>query len=83
KEELRKANFTAKAKETLIIKNKLTFNRGIITKYDNRLILLCQRAKARIKKDNSNYRNQRALAAYIASLCQLKAIFDLLVAMQV
>ena len=88
-EELMKAKLRAKPKEKLAEGHPLIFNGCILTKEDKNLVL---RQKDQGKKldtiDDKNddhkqeYLRQRARGAYIASICQPEAAFDLSIAAQ-
>ena len=79
--------FTAKPKEQLTAVNPLIFNGCVLTKEGNDLIM---RQKEQGKKINlidlntfdfkEQYIQQRARGAYIASICQPEASFDMSVA---
>ncbi|KAF5503979.1 hypothetical protein CGCF413_v004518 [Colletotrichum fructicola] len=87
-EELKKAAFTAKPKQTLTADEPLTFNGGIVTMINSTLSL---RQKGQGEKlrlvikspvSKQQYVEQRARGAYIASICQPEACFDLSAAAQ-
>ncbi|EKD17079.1 hypothetical protein MBM_04656 [Drepanopeziza brunnea f. sp. 'multigermtubi' MB_m1] len=71
-QELEKADFNAKLKETLTVENEVTFNRGTLKKLANGSILLKQKDQGKklelVIENGNNYLEQRARAAYIASL---------------
>jgi hypothetical protein len=88
-DELNKAGFTAKPKETLTTTESLQFNGCILALDDNSIITLRQKEQGKKIQliDNTadfrqSYVKQRACGAYIASICQPEAIFNLLVAAQ-
>jgi hypothetical protein len=88
-EELRKAQFTAKPKETLSTAKPLQFN-GCILSLDSGIIELTQKGQGtkielidlKSADRKQAYVQQRARGAYIASICQPEAAFDLSVAAQ-
>jgi hypothetical protein len=88
--ELNKANFTAKPKETLSTANPLQFNGCILSLANNGTLALTQKGQGTkielidIKSADRKqlYVQQRARGAYIASICQPEAAFDLSVAAQ-
>ena len=88
--ELKKAGFLAKPREELTPINPLIFNSGIMRKLEDSLILLKQKEQGKklklINKEletyQEEYREQRARGAYIASICQPEASYDLSVAAQ-
>jgi hypothetical protein len=88
-DELDKAKFTAKPKEILTTTNQLQFN-GCILSLENggRMTLRQKEQGRRIQLINNTtdfrqgYIEQRARGAYIASICQPEATFDLSVAAQ-
>ncbi len=88
-EELRKAQFTAKPKETLSTAKPLQFN-GCTLSLANDTIKLTQKGQGTkielvdLKSADRKqiYVQQRARGAYIASICQPEAAFDLSVAAQ-
>ena len=91
-EQLHKAEFRAKPKIELKLHAKLNFNGAQITMEDNEgVIHLRQKGQgARIEVISSTqsdraqrYLEQRARGAYLASICQPEASFDLSVAAQV
>jgi len=87
--ELKKAKFLAKPVDDLSDEEPLVFN-GCILKSQNESILLVQKGQGtkiqQIQLDSkdrtANYREQRARGAYIATICQPEAMFDLSVAAQ-
>jgi hypothetical protein len=89
-DELKKAKFTAKNKEQLTIDNPLLFNGGIFSEKANGSMKLCQKKqgeKLKLVSKNTTvskqqYVEQRARGAYIASICQPEASFDMSVAAQ-
>jgi hypothetical protein len=87
--ELGKAKFMAKPKEKLMPENPLSFNSYILSQDDVNMLLIQKGQGKKIKIINANlpdfrqsYVEQRARGAYIASLCQPEAAFDLSVAAQ-
>jgi len=89
-DELKKAKFAAKDKEQLTIVNPLLFNGGIFSKKANGSMKLCQKKQGErlklVSKDETvsgqQYVEQRARGAYIASICQPEASFDMSIAAQ-
>ena len=92
--ELKKINFLAKSKEKLISNNLLIFNECVLI-MTNDVIHLRQKDQTKkiqlVDLKTSNFSNfsmkktyvkQRAREAYIASMCQPEASFDLSVAAQ-
>jgi hypothetical protein len=83
-EQLKEAAFSAKPKQTLTADEPLLFNGGIIS-LDGDTITLQQKGQAKrlrlIDASSSDtkqqYVEQRARGAYIASICQPEACFDL------
>jgi hypothetical protein len=88
--ELREAKFTAKPKEKLTTDSPLIFNGCILSKEANGSIRLHQKKqgeKLKLVERGSTtlkqqYIEQRARGAYIASICQPEATFDLSTAAQ-
>ncbi|THC93999.1 hypothetical protein EYZ11_006508 [Aspergillus tanneri] len=89
--ELAKANFSAKPKDTLSPENPLIFNGCVLTqKKEDIAVELRQKEQGkRLKLIDCNskdlkhaYMEQRARGAYIATICQPEAAFDLSVAAQ-
>lgn len=83
--ELQKANFTAKPKEILTLEHPLTFNGCRIVLNTNGSITMTQKGQAsklQIPKNFQEYIEQRARGAYLATICQPEASFDLSVAAQ-
>jgi len=88
-DELIKAKFLAKPKEKLTAELPLIFN-GCVLSQDGRTISLRQKEQGKkIKLIDINapnfkqgYIEQRARGAYIASICQPEAAFDLSIAAQ-
>jgi hypothetical protein len=88
-EQLKKAAFSAKPKEMLTPSNPLIFNGGIVTLEGHNLILR-QKGQAKnlalvetdVPTTKQQYVEQRARGAYIASICQPEACFDLSTAAQ-
>jgi hypothetical protein len=76
KDELR---FNAKEKEVLAKDNKINFNGCVVTTDSNTISLLQKRQGEKLEAatDQKSYIQQRARGAYIASICQLEASFDL------
>ena len=90
-DELRKAKFTAKLKEQLFPENPLMFNSCILNQQQTGSILeLWQKQQGKKLKlidlksttAQQDYMEQRAWAAYIATICQPEASFDLSIAAQ-
>jgi hypothetical protein len=89
-DELNKAKFTAKPKEKLTADNPLLFNGCILTKEADGSMRLRQKKQGEklklVSKDptvsGQQYVEQRARGAYIASICQPEAMFDLSAAAQ-
>jgi hypothetical protein len=87
--ELEKAKFLAKPREKLTPENALSFN-GCILSQEGQNMLLTQKGQGKkIELIDANatgfcqsYIEQRARGAYIASICQPEAAFDLSVAAQ-
>jgi hypothetical protein len=90
--ELDKAQFAAKPKEILTTTNTLQFNGCILTLNTDGTLTLSQKGQGKkIELINTtadvanfcqSYIEQRARGAYIASICQPEAAFDLSVAAQ-
>jgi hypothetical protein len=86
--QLKKAKFMAKLKETLTQTNSLQFNRCILAMDGNTIKLSQKGHGTKIQLiDNTadfkqSYVQQRARGAYITSICQPEAIFDLSVTAQ-
>jgi len=88
-DELMKAAIRAKPKEKLSDEHSLMFN-GCIIKKNGKVIELVQKDQGKkiqlvnAKSENmqQSYREQRARGAYIATICQPEASFDLSVAAQ-
>jgi hypothetical protein len=87
--ELTRAKFSAKPKELLSLKTPLIFNSCILTqKEEDVAVELRQKEQGKkLKTVNSKakdpqhkYKEQRARGAYIATICQPEAAFDLSVA---
>ncbi|KAK6211233.1 hypothetical protein QIS74_10497 [Colletotrichum tabaci] len=84
-EQLKKAAFTAKAKEILTTSDPLTFNGGTLSLTGGNTLTLRQKGQgnklALVPIDGPDakqkYVEQRARGAYIASICQPEACFDL------
>jgi hypothetical protein len=87
-EELTRAKFSAKPKELLFPETPLIFNGCILTQKEGDAVELRQKKQGKkLKTVNSKakdpqyeYREQRACGAYIATICQPEAAFDLSVA---
>jgi hypothetical protein len=86
-EKLTKAKFSAKPKKLLSLKTLLIFNGCILTQKEEDIKLRQKKQGKKLKTVNSKakdpqhkYREQRARGAYIATICQPKAAFDLFVA---
>ena len=88
--ELKEANFLAKPIEKLTPAEPLIFNSCILTQEEDDKIMLRQKEQGKkIKTVNANlltyqqsYIKQQACRAYIASICQPEAVFDMSVAAQ-
>jgi hypothetical protein len=87
KKKLTKAKFSAKAKKLLSLKTLLIFNSYILTQRKKDIKLQQKEQGKKLKTVNSKakdpqykYKEQRAHKAYIATICQPKAAFDLSVA---
>lgn len=87
--ELQRANIPAKPRESLSCQTPLAFNGCLISLSESGEIILRQKGQANniklvVGKENAriDYRAQRARGAYIASVCQPEACFDLSVAAQ-
>ncbi|KAI0997196.1 hypothetical protein K3495_g10990 [Podosphaera aphanis] len=83
--ELQKARFKAKPKKILTCDNALVFNGCIITMDHDKSITLRQKMqgeKLQIVTNGKEYVEQRSRGAYIASICQPEAEFDLSTAAQ-
>jgi hypothetical protein len=88
-DELTKANLSAKPKEVLCSNTPLIFNGCILTQHEDAMELRQkEQAKklklvdAKSKNFKHEYMEQRARGAYIATICQPEAAFDLSVAAQ-
>ncbi|KAI0996927.1 hypothetical protein K3495_g11256 [Podosphaera aphanis] len=85
-----KLKFTAKPKEHLTTNKSISFNGCILSLHEDGSIDLCQKGQGNkielinAKSDDSKqiYVEQRARGAYLASICQPEACFDLSVAAQ-
>ena len=77
--ELQKAGFTAKPKTELTINTPLLFNGCTLTKTNDSMDMKQknQGEKLDLVTNADDYRVQRARGAYIASICQPEACFDL------
>jgi hypothetical protein len=88
-EELKQAKYTTKPKEKLTAVNPLLFN-GCVLSLQGDQMTLCQKDQGKklrlvdseILDFRQQYIKQRARGAYIASICQPKAVFDLSFAAQ-
>lgn len=87
--ELKKAKFSAKPLAELTTENPLIFNGGRVIQDGNNIVLVPKDQGDRIELVDANspsykddYLAQRARAAYIASICQPQASYDLSVAAQ-
>jgi hypothetical protein len=88
-DELTKANLSAKPKEVLCLNTPLIFNGCILIQHED-TVEIRQKEQARklklvdAKSENfkHEYMEQRARGAYIATICQPEAAFDLSVAAQ-
>jgi hypothetical protein len=84
-EELQKAAFAAKPKEILTTERPLTFNGCRISLNTEGDIIVTQKGQAsklEVPTTNQEYIEQRARGAYLASICQPEAAFDLSIAAQ-
>lgn len=88
-EELLKANLKSKAREILTQESPLVFNGGILSKDGTSLRLRQKNQSQKLSTVDissagfkQEYREQRARGAYIATLCQPEASFDLSIAAQ-
>ena len=91
-EKLRLAGFAAKDKQTLSVNEPLIFNGGILSLDKNGAVTLRQKGQASrlalvdpaapAPTRKQQYVEQRARGAYLASICQPEACFDLSVAAQ-
>src|SRR6266702_4296588 len=85
--ELVKANLMAKPKEKLNLTTPLLFN-GCILSLNEDSIVFCQKGQGKkidvinVNSPKQGYVEQRARGAYVASICQPEASFDLFVAAQ-
>jgi hypothetical protein len=86
---LTKAKFSAKPKELLSLETLLIFNGCILTQKKGDVAVELRQKKqgkklktvdSKAKDHQHKYREQRARGAYIATICQPKAAFDLSVA---
>jgi hypothetical protein len=89
--ELMKANIKAKPTEALSYDSPLIFNGCILRQEDNAITLVQKNQGAKLKlidqtatldELQNQYREQRARGAYIATICQPEALFDLSIAAQ-
>jgi len=88
-QELKKANLSAKPTEALSYESPLIFN-GCILRQEGDSMTITQKGQGSKLKlidptdDNrqEQYREQRARGAYVATICQPEAVFDLSVAAQ-
>jgi hypothetical protein len=84
-EMIKEAKFTAKPKQKLTPANPLAFNGCILTFREDNTLALQQKKqgeKLKITTNGQEYVEQRARGAYIASICQPEAAFDLSAAAQ-
>jgi len=90
-DELTKAKFSAKPKELLSENNPLIFNGCILTQKEGDVAVEIQQKEQgkklkpinfKSKDSKHEYMEQRACGAYIATICQPEAAFDLSVAAQ-
>ncbi|KAK6218082.1 hypothetical protein QIS74_02513 [Colletotrichum tabaci] len=91
-DELAQASFSAKPKTYLSVDDKLLFNGGIVAMASSESTVITQRQKgqgtklqlidAKSPTAKQDYVQQRARGAYIASICQPEACFDLSTAAQ-
>lgn len=86
---LNEAKFRAKARETLQPETPLNFNGGVITQEGDEIILRQKGQGKRLQQINASseqsyqtYIEQRARGAYLATICQPEAAFDLSIAAQ-
>jgi hypothetical protein len=86
-EELTRAKFSAKPKELLFLDTPLIFNGCILTQKEADIKLRQKEQGRKLKTVNPTakdpqheYREQRACGAYIATICQPEAAFNLSVA---
>ena len=90
KEQLKNADFRAKPKEKLDLETLLLFNKCVLSLVENNIVLYQKGQGKKINlveatealKSKQGYTEQRARGAYIATICQPKASFDLSVAAQ-
>ena len=87
--ELTKANLSAKPKEALSLDTPLIFNGCVLTQHRDTVELQQKEqgkklklVDAKSKNFQHEYMEQRARGAYIATICQPEAAFDLSVAAQ-
>jgi hypothetical protein len=83
--ETKKMSFKAKEKQFLNSQNPIIFNGCILTIGDNNVLSLGQKNQAQklqIVQNEADYVQQRARGAYIATICQPEASYDLSVAVQ-
>jgi hypothetical protein len=83
--EFQKLVFTAKKKQFLTFNNPLFFNECVFTVNRNTLRIWQKNQGQKLEKatDAISYVQQRARGAYIATICQPKASFDLSAAAQI
>jgi hypothetical protein len=88
-DELTKANLSAKPKEVLCSNTPLIFNGCILTQHEDAMELRQKEQAKKLKLVDAKsenfkheYMEQRARGAYIATICQPEAAFDLSVAAQ-
>jgi len=87
--ELAKANFRAKPKTMLTPNELIIFNRGVLSMEEDSIVLRQKRQGDKLKQVDAkesiyrqDYMEQRARGAYIATVCQPEASFDLSIAAQ-
>jgi len=88
-DELSKAKLRAKPKEVLTAETPIIFNGGVLSKEGKAVVLRQKRQGDKLRQIDTkastfkqDYMEQRARGAYIATVCQPKASFDLSVAAQ-
>ena len=87
-EELQKAQFPAKPKSKLTANTQLIFNGCVLTRDSDNVLMRQKEQSSKIAlvsnhpPDRKAYIEQRARGAYIASICQPEAAFDLSAAAQ-
>jgi hypothetical protein len=87
--ELAKANFRAKPKTMLTPNEPIIFNGGVLSMEEDSIVLRQKRQGDKLKQVDAkestyrqDYMEQRARGAYIATVCQPEASFDLSIAAQ-